>query len=150
MRWLIVSSEPDLRLYLRDCLESIVPRVEVLEAADGFEALAQIGGGGVELVIADLDQPRMNGLELARFLARQPLPVLLLSAELDRGDAAAAGAAGVLSMPFTRRELGRRVMELTSLGTASPAADASRLPLAVVRGGQRVSRRLASSRARPQ
>ncbi len=113
MRWLIVSADPDLRSYLRDCLESLVSGVEVIEATDGVEALEWIDAGAVGLVIADLGQPRMNGLELARALA-SPIPVLLLSAELDPEDAAAAGAE-VLTMPFTRRDLGRRAGELASV-----------------------------------
>ncbi len=114
MRWLIVSADPDLRGYLRDCLESLVERVEVIEAADGVEALERIDAGAVELVVADLGQPRMNGLELARSLASSSIPVLLLSAELDAEEVEPAGAS-VLTMPFTRRDLGRRAGELASV-----------------------------------
>ncbi len=124
MQWLIVSADPDLRGYLRDCLEPLASGVEVLEATDGIEAFIQVGAGAVELIVADLGQPRINGLELARALAGLPVRVLLLSAELDPEEAAAAGAGGVLSMPFTRRELGRRVAELVATGREStrPAA----------------------------
>ncbi len=114
MRWLIVSADPDLRGYLRDCLESLTSAVEVVEATDGCEALEWIESRAVELVIADLGQPRMNGLGLARALASSSIPVLLLSAELDPEDAAAAGAE-VLTMPFTRRDLGRRAGELAGV-----------------------------------
>ncbi len=115
MRWLIVSAEPDLRGYLRDCLEGLAPEVELIEAADGALALERLESGGVELVLADLGQPRMNGLELARALADSPIAVLLLSAELEPEEAAAAGAA-VMSMPFTRRRLCRRAKELAAAG----------------------------------
>ena len=124
MRWLIVSADPDLRGYLRDCLEPLVSGVGVLEAADGIEALGRIGDGAIKLVVADLGQPRMNGLELARSLVSSTIPVLLLSAELDPEEAVAAGAAGVLSMPFNRRQLARRVADLAATGRGStrPAA----------------------------
>lgn len=115
MSWLIVSADPDLRCYLRDCLESLSTGAEILEATDGVEALGRIQSTAVELVIADLGQPRMNGLQLARALVGSPVSVLLLSAELDPEEAAAAG---VLSLPFTRRRLGRRVAELAVAGRA--------------------------------
>ncbi len=52
----------------------------VLEAADGFEALQIIGGlnGRLDLVITDLNMPRVTGRELAEVLSvfRPGLPVL--------------------------------------------------------------------------
>jgi len=113
MRCLIVTAEPDLRDYLQSCVESLAA-VEVVRAADGAEALERIRGGGVDLVISDLDQPRMNGLELAQAIAPLRIPMLLLSAELDGSEARAAGASGVMTMPFRRRDLARRVEELMS------------------------------------
>ncbi len=123
MRLLIVTPEPDLRGYLRCCLESLSPAPAVVEATDGAAALERLREGPCDLVISDLDQPRMNGLELARALASSPVRVLLLSAELSRERTPPAGACGVLPMPFSRQQITERVAELLSDAGAPPHRD---------------------------
>lgn len=85
---------------------------EVLEAASGRTALARVrkSPGAVDLLIAELALPRMNGLELAAriaeahpettamFLSRSPHPVLL---ERHAGDLGYT----VMRKPFEMRTL---------------------------------------------
>ena len=57
---------------------------EVLEAADGKQALALIQGGArVDLVVCDLDMPEMDGMEFIRHLgeANSPVAVIISSAK---------------------------------------------------------------------
>ena len=57
---------------------------EVLEAADGKQALALIQGGArVDLVVCDLDMPEMDGMELIRHLgeANSAVAVIISSAK---------------------------------------------------------------------
>lgn len=106
---LLVDADPDMRLYLRSCLRSLTPPLErVLEAADGLDALRLVGAGGVDLVIADVALPGLDGRRLRRAIrddmAFARVAVLLLdsdaSAEEHAGD-------GVLAGPFN----GRRLLE---------------------------------------
>jgi DNA-binding NtrC family response regulator len=55
---------------------------EVLEAADGLEAVERVAGGGVDLVLLDQKMPRLGGLEALRRLREiQPdLDVVLITA----------------------------------------------------------------------
>lgn len=75
---LIVEDDSDVREIYRSFLE---PRFVVLEAADGREALAVLRSRAVDLVIADVHMPVMNGAELVRHmradraLARMPVIV---------------------------------------------------------------------------
>jgi CheY-like chemotaxis protein len=86
----------------------------VLEAQNCCEALALLDHEGtVDLLVADIDLPEMNGLALAAdFRARSPgVQVLFTSGSRLEG---ASGA--VLYKPFTEQELLEQVKELVGLG----------------------------------
>jgi two-component system chemotaxis response regulator CheY len=80
---------------------------EVLEAANGNEALARVQGRKVDFVIADLNMPVMDGIELIRALRADPeharTPAVLLTTELEparKEEARSAGATGWIVKPF--------------------------------------------------
>ena len=80
---------------------------EVLEAADGVEALDIARGAGADLVISDVNMPRMDGISLVRELRGLPdykfTPILLLTTEsgdAKKQEGKAAGATGWLVKPF--------------------------------------------------
>lgn len=110
---LIVEDTRDLRHYLRGQLASAF---NVLEAADGMEALALLESRRVDVVLCDVMMPRMDGLGFCRTLVarRGPErpPVVLLSAKDHPDDRAAgleAGATDYLGKPFHIRELRLRL-----------------------------------------
>jgi two-component system chemotaxis sensor kinase CheA len=81
----------------RSILEDAGYRVVVAE--DGAEALAALGRDRVDLVLTDVDMPRMNGFELTRAIRARPelanLPVVILSSkstEADQQEGLEAGA----------------------------------------------------------
>jgi two-component system chemotaxis response regulator CheY len=85
---------------------------EVIEAADGVEALNQLKSRAVDLVISDINMPRMDGIELTRqlrALARHgSTPILLLTTESDpamKAKGKLAGATGWLVKPFQQDQL---------------------------------------------
>jgi len=83
---LIVDDDMDMRLYLRSCLRGIGSRIgQVLEAADGLEALAIVQAGAVDVIICDVVMPRLGGDGLSRAIRADPelrdLRVLLISGE---------------------------------------------------------------------
>jgi CheY-like chemotaxis protein len=102
MRVLLVEDEADVRHFFARALAHIGPCIEVLQAADGHEALALFLGGPVDLVLSDQRMPRMTGLELlAAVRARAPVPFLLISADRSvEGAAIAAGASEFLTKPI--------------------------------------------------
>jgi len=74
---MIIDDETPARLRLRDLLADIaldVPNVVVAEAADGMAALAAIDGLAVDIALIDIRMPKMDGIELARHLARLENP----------------------------------------------------------------------------
>lgn len=80
---------------------------EVLEAADGVEALDIARNQATDLVISDVNMPRMDGISLVRELRDLPdykfTPILLLTTESGddkKQQGKAAGATGWLVKPF--------------------------------------------------
>jgi two-component system chemotaxis response regulator CheY len=85
---------------------------EVVEAADGVEALNVLKSHPVDMVISDINMPNLNGIELTRQLRSQPgfvrTPIILLTTESDPGKKAegrAAGATGWIVKPFSQDQL---------------------------------------------
>ncbi|MEO8489982.1 ATP-binding protein [Pseudomonas sp.] len=96
------------QLILRDQLEELGCTVEL--AADGQEALQLYTAGQFDVVLTDVNMPRINGYELARELRRQgcPLPIIGATANAMRGEADLCLAAGMnhcLVKPFALRAL---------------------------------------------
>ena len=70
---MIVDDEAPARRRLRDLLSDVaseVPNVVVAEAVNGLLALAALEEHAVDLVLADIRMPKMDGIELARHLAQ--------------------------------------------------------------------------------
>jgi len=85
---------------------------EVIEAGDGAEALQLLKSRPVDLVISDINMPKLNGIELTRELRSLPsftrTPIILLTTESDPGKKAegrAAGATGWIVKPFNQEQL---------------------------------------------
>ncbi|WP_452003252.1 response regulator [Azospirillum largimobile] len=85
---------------------------DVVEAADGQQAISAIATTKVDLVITDLNMPVMDGLTLIRKLraipAHRTLPILMLTTEADeskKAEGRAAGATGWIVKPFNPDKL---------------------------------------------
>ncbi|MCB9523592.1 MAG: response regulator transcription factor [Myxococcales bacterium] len=82
--------------------------------ADGLEALAAARDGEHDLIILDLNLPRMDGLDITRTLRAEGIhtPILMLTSrtgEIDRVLGLELGADDYLTKPFSVRELMARV-----------------------------------------
>lgn len=100
----VVDDEPNVRSIAARVLAS--EGFDVLEAADGAEALWVIGrdSSGVALVVSDIVMPRVNGIELVQRLAvsHPQVPVVLMSG-YGTQELAVRGIAppcGILTKPF--------------------------------------------------
>jgi putative two-component system response regulator len=109
-RVLIVDDEPMNRELLVANLDGL--GYEVVEAADGVEALDAVDDREPDLILLDVDMPRLDGIAVCRALKAHPtrrlVPVVILTAFLDRGTRVrglAAGADDFLTKPFDRDEL---------------------------------------------
>ncbi|MHB8972979.1 MAG: response regulator [Pirellulaceae bacterium] len=84
----------------------------VLEGANGQEALKRVEGQRVDVVVTDLNMPVMDGITLIRQLRSNPLykftPILMLTTESQdskKQEGKAAGATGWIIKPFNPQQL---------------------------------------------
>jgi two-component system, chemotaxis family, chemotaxis protein CheY len=85
---------------------------EVIEAVDGEDALAKVPGRELNLVLTDINMPKMDGLELTRRLRAMDeckfVPIVLLTTESHpekKQEGKAAGASGWIVKPFNPEQL---------------------------------------------
>jgi two-component system, chemotaxis family, chemotaxis protein CheY len=85
---------------------------DVIEGGNGQEALAQVEGKAVNLVITDLNMPVMDGMTLIKQLRAKPefkfTPILMLTTESQQEkklEGKAAGATGWIVKPFNPEQL---------------------------------------------
>lgn len=85
---------------------------EVIQACDGKEALQLLQGKKVDLVIANVNMPNMDGIALVKSLREQAdykfTPILMLtteSQESKRQQGKVAGATGWIVKPFNPEQL---------------------------------------------
>ena len=80
-RILIVDDEAPARRRLRDLLDDCRESFSLIiadEAANGVEAIDIINNGGVDIVLTDIRMPVMDGLEVARHVAKMDAPPKLI------------------------------------------------------------------------
>lgn len=85
---------------------------EVIQAADGQQALQEAKNGKVDLVLSDVNMPGIDGIELVRQLRTLPgyrfVPILMLTTESTtekKQEGKAAGATGWIVKPFSPEQL---------------------------------------------
>ena len=106
--------------------------LDAVEAEDGVGALAAVEQHSPDLVVLDINMPRMDGIEVCRRLrAQSDLPILFLSSrddEIDRVLGIELGADDYVTKPFSPREVVARVMAILRRSAARPPAvqDAAR------------------------
>ena len=111
---LLVDDEDAVRKVLAFPLER--DGYEVIQAADGEEALQQFAQQPVDLVVLDIMLPRLDGLEVCKRLrATSTVPIIMLTArddELDKVIGLELGADDYITKPFSIREFRSRVRAL--------------------------------------
>jgi two-component system OmpR family response regulator len=115
---LIVDDDPHIRQVLSFALAKA--GMETSEAGDGEAALCAVGAHRPDLVVLDINMPRMDGLEVCRRLrAAGDLPILFLSSrddEVDRVVGLELGGDDYVVKPFSPREVVARVSAILKRG----------------------------------
>jgi two-component system chemotaxis response regulator CheY len=121
-RILVVDDSSLVRLYYRHALEKA--GFEVEQAINGIEAMERVLTQSFDLLIIDVNMPRMDGFTFLRSLRcgaadTSTVPTLMISTESETQDAAEARASGAnfyLVKPVSEAELVRHVAVLTGAG----------------------------------
>ena len=116
-RVLLVEDEEPLRRVMKDLLER--EGFVVFEASDGVIALDEIDRLAPDLVVLDLNLPRLDGYGVLSHLRARPstqkLPVIVLTAKGDEDSEVRVfeyGASDYLTKPFRGRALSARIHSL--------------------------------------
>ncbi len=127
---LVVDDVPANRELLEGRLADLGYTVH--QASDGIEALEAIAAEEPDLVLLDIDMPRLDGISVCERLKAHPtrrlVPVVVLTAYQDRDTrirAIAAGADDFLSKPFDAQELLVRTRVLLRERALNKRLDAS-------------------------
>ena len=104
---LVVDDMPAIRRMLRQMLQHLGVKGDIQEAGDGQEAWEALQERPFDLVVCDINMPRMNGLDLLRHLRNSPqyqtTPFLMISGEVSEDIIAASAESevdGYLLKPF--------------------------------------------------
>ncbi len=108
---LVVDDKAEMRTLLRSYFAQ--EGFEVVQAADGQQALFVARHEKPDLIILDIMMPEMNGYDFMRSYRRESdAPIILLTARLEENDKVLGlelGADDYVTKPFSPRELTARV-----------------------------------------
>jgi two-component system, chemotaxis family, chemotaxis protein CheY len=110
---LIVDDSPVMRGFIRRVMTLSGFEVgDCFEAADGEEALVQLRAHNVDVILTDINMPRMNGEELLRRLEDDEqlrrVPALVISTDATKHRILrmlSLGAEGYMTKPFSPEAL---------------------------------------------
>ena len=109
---LVIDDEPGVRELISEALS--LSEITAVQAADGLEALSFLRRERFDLLILDINMPKLDGLALLEKLRTEGMsvPVLMFSARADKADinqGLRTGADDYLTKPFSIEELVLRV-----------------------------------------
>ena len=125
-RVLVVDDEPDVLLLCRVNLE--FEGYEVVEAADGVEALEKVRTQRPDVVLLDVMMPRKDGWQVLAELKEDDqlsdIPVVMLTAKVQEQDKIrgwSAGAAEYITKPFSPLSLSQVLDDVLAGGPSGEA-----------------------------
>jgi len=108
---LVVEDSPTMRQLISFAIKRVA-NSRVLEATDGVDALKKLSSDKIDLILADINMPVMDGLKLVSLVRGNPnfkdIPIIIITtegAEEDRKRALAIGANAYLPKPIQTQEL---------------------------------------------
>ena len=117
---LVVDDSAAIRKILTRVLRQTGMAIQTIhEAGDGQDALAVMAQHRVDLVLSDINMPKMDGLQLLASLKASPqwhsIPVVMITTEGGETKVAEAvrlGAAGYVRKPFTADQIKEKLVGL--------------------------------------
>lgn len=124
MRILLVDDSRTIRNIQKNTLAGM-GHTDVLEAADGQEALTVLAAQRPDLMLVDWNMPNMDGIALVRKVREtdKALPMIMVTTEAERSrvmEALKAGVNNYVVKPFTAETLGEKIQQ-TMAKAAAPA-----------------------------
>jgi two-component system, chemotaxis family, chemotaxis protein CheY len=126
---LVVDDSPVMRSFIRRVMTLSGFEVgECYEAADGEEALARLKEHNVDVILTDINMPKMNGEELLQQLESdqrlRSVPALVISTDATKQRILrmlSLGAEGYMTKPFSPEALREELERILGEGNATRA-----------------------------
>ncbi|MBI1874568.1 MAG: Flp pilus assembly complex ATPase component TadA [Acidobacteria bacterium] len=119
MRVLVVDDDQDIRTVVKATVSRLSVDTDIRLAVDGADALEQVEQQIPDLVILDLNMPRLDGFAVCEKLRSEIrtafVPILMLTANADeasRGKGYLVGTDDYMSKPFAPPDLNLRITRL--------------------------------------
>jgi two-component system chemotaxis response regulator CheY len=117
---LVVEDSPTMRQLIGFAIKRI-PNSKVIEATDGVDALKKLSSETIDIILADINMPIMDGLKLVSLVRNnakyKDIPIIMITtegAEEDKNRAIAIGANAYLTKPIQTQELMKLVNSFIS------------------------------------
>ena len=115
---LVVDDSAAIRKILQRVLRQTGMAIRnIYEAGDGQEALQVLNSQKINLVLTDINMPKMDGIQLLAAIKDVPewrgIPVVLITTEGGEakvGEAVRLGAAGYVRKPFTADQIKEKLV----------------------------------------
>lgn len=127
LRVAIVDDEEPARLVLREYLEGEAGVQIVAECANGFEAVKAVSETKPDLVITDIQMPKLDGFEVLDLIGRETNVIFATAYDEFALKAFEVHAIDYLLKPFSRERL-REALQRARARLARPAAAAAVQP----------------------
>ena len=123
---LVVDDSAAIRKILTRVLRQTGMAIQTIhEAGDGQDALAVMALHRIDLVLSDINMPKMDGLQLLASLKASPqwqkIPVVMITTEGGETKVAEAvrlGAAGYVRKPFTADQIKEKLVGILESAAA--------------------------------
>lgn len=123
LRILLVDDSATIRLMIRKAIMLSIPDVdEIIEATDGIDALAKLSDHKVDLMLVDINMPRMDGVRFISRVKTAPkyadIPVIVVSTEGSEDrikELKAYGIKDFIRKPFKPEQLRDVISKVTGV-----------------------------------
>lgn len=120
IKLLAVEDDENLRYNIKDGLEITVGGYEVILAVNGIEGLEFWKEEQPDIILADIDMPKMNGFEMVEYIRErdQEIPILFISGCRSSRDITTGydlGANNYIKKPFSAHEIDAHIQALLKM-----------------------------------
>ena len=118
----VVDDSGFMRLVLKKIISENTDLEFIWDASDGLEALEKNNSNPADIIITDMEMPKMDGFETLATLRKAPetrnTPVIIVTSKTDAETLVKAlklGANDFIAKPFTRGELVQKMVNTLQL-----------------------------------
>ena len=116
-RVLVVDDSQTMRMFIIFHLIKLLPGVQLMDAANGLDAIEKLKNQDVDLILTDMNMPELDGagvIRAVRQVFKKDTPILIITSKgehLDRERGLALGASGYLTKPLDILEFREKILK---------------------------------------